>query len=306
MKIKESFGSKLFDTFNIFLMAVLIIVMVYPLVYVFSASISDNAMVMSGQVVLWPKSITLIAYQRLLGNPDLWISYWNTIRYTAVQTFLSLAVTSAMAYPLAKKGLPGRPLILFLAAFTLMFGGGMIPTFLVVQKLGLLDTMWAIVLPSLVSTWYLFIMRTFFEGLPEELEDAATIDGCGTMQVFLKIVLPLSLPVLVSIGLFTAVNQWNSFFDALIYLKRSEYVPFADHVAQHYYRRLECPGRRQHGLYRDAEIRHDHDRYGTDIMRVSVYSKIFRTRHHDRRNQRIDVDSTGTYSYISDVNIRRV
>ncbi|MEC0174570.1 carbohydrate ABC transporter permease [Paenibacillus favisporus] len=225
MKIKESFGSKLFDAVNIFLMSILIIVMVYPLVYVFSASISDNAMVMSGRVVLWPKAINLIAYERLLGNPDLWISYWNTIRYTAFQTFLSLAVTSAMAYPLAKKGLPGRPLILFLAAFTLMFGGGMIPTFLVVQKLGLLDTMWAIVLPSLVSTWYLFIMRTFFEGLPEELEDAATIDGCGTMQVFLKIVLPLSLPVLVSIGLFTAVNQWNSFFDALIYLNDRSMYP---------------------------------------------------------------------------------
>ena len=180
---------------------------------------------MSGQVVLWPKAINLVAYERLLSNPDLWISYWNTIRYTAVQTFLSLAVTSAMAYPLAKKGLPGRPLILFLAAFTLMFGGGMIPTFLVVQKLGLLDTMWAIVLPSLVSTWYLFIMRTFFEGLPEELEDAATIDGCGTMQVFLRIILPLSLPVLVSIGLFTAVNQWNSFFDALIYLNDRSMYP---------------------------------------------------------------------------------
>ncbi|WP_145028390.1 carbohydrate ABC transporter permease [Paenibacillus sp. Y412MC10] len=225
MKIKESFGSKLFDAVNIFLMSILIIVMVYPLVYVFSASISDNAMVMSGRVVLWPKAINLIAYERLLGNPDLWISYWNTIRYTAVQTLLSLAVTSAMAYPLAKKGLPGRPLILFLAAFTLMFGGGMIPTFLVVQNLGLLDTMWAIVLPSLVSTWYLFIMRTFFEGLPEELEDAATIDGCGTMQVFLRIVLPLSLPVLVSIGLFTAVNQWNSFFDALIYLNDRSMYP---------------------------------------------------------------------------------
>lgn len=225
MKIKESFGSRLFDAVNIFLMIVLVIVMVYPLVYVFSASISDNAMVMSGRVVLWPKAVTLAAYERLVGNPDLWISYWNTIRYTAVQTFLSLAVTSAMAYPLAKRWLPGRRLILLLAAFTLMFGGGMIPTFLVVQKLGLLDTMWAIVLPTLVSTWYLFIMRTFFEALPEELEDAATMDGCGTMQVFLRIVLPLSLPVLVSIGLFTAVNQWNSFFDALLYLNDRSMYP---------------------------------------------------------------------------------
>jgi putative aldouronate transport system permease protein len=225
MKIRESFGSKLFDAINILLMVVLIIVMVYPLVYVFSASISDNAMVMSGQVILWPKAVTLVAYERLVGNPDVWISYWNTIRYTAVHTLFTLAVTSAMAYPLAKKWLPGRRLILLMAAFTLLFGGGMIPTFLVVQKLGLLNTIWAIVLPSLVSTWHLFIMRTFFEALPEELEDAAVIDGCGSMQVLIRIVLPLSLPALVSIGLFTAVNQWNSFFDALIYLNERSMYP---------------------------------------------------------------------------------
>jgi putative aldouronate transport system permease protein len=133
--------------------------------------------------------------------------------------------TSAMAYPLAKKWLPGRRVILLMAAFTLLFSGGLIPTFLVVQKLGLLNTIWAIVLPSLISTWHLFIMRTFFEALPEELEDAATIDGCGTIQVLLRIVLPLSLPVLATIGLYTAVNQWNAFFDALIYLNDRSMYP---------------------------------------------------------------------------------
>ncbi|CAG7615226.1 carbohydrate ABC transporter permease [Paenibacillus allorhizosphaerae] len=225
MKIRESFGSKLFDAINMVLMIVLIIVMVYPLVYVFSASVSDNAMVISGQVILWPKSVTLVAYERLVTNPDLWISYWNTIRYTVIHTFLTLVVTSAMAYPLAKKWLPGRRTVLLMAAFTLLFSGGIIPTFLVVQKLGLLNTMWAIVLPSLVSTWYLFIMRTFFEALPEELEDAATIDGCGSLQVLIRIVLPLSIPVLVSIGLFTAVGQWNAFFDALLYLNERGMYP---------------------------------------------------------------------------------
>ncbi|GIQ66426.1 hypothetical protein PACILC2_49940 [Paenibacillus cisolokensis] len=115
--------------------------------------------------------------------------------------------------------------MLLMAAFTMLFSGGMIPTFLVVQRLGLLDTIWAIVLPSLISTWHLFIMRTFFEALPEELEDAATIDGCGTLQVLIRIVLPLSLPVLVTIGLYTAVNQWNAFFDALIYLNDRSMYP---------------------------------------------------------------------------------
>ncbi|GIO98655.1 ABC transporter permease [Paenibacillus lautus] len=225
MKKQESFASKLFDVFNVLFMIVLIIVMAYPMVYVFSASISNNAMVASGAVLLWPKKITLIAYEQLIYNPDLWVSYWNTIRYTFLQTVLTLMATSAMAYPLAKRWLPGRRVILLMAAFTLLFSGGMIPTFLIVQKLGMLDTIWAIVLPSLISTWYLFIMRTFFEALPEELEDAAAIDGCGAMQILVRIVLPLSVPVMVTIGLFTAVNQWNSFFSALIYLNDREMYP---------------------------------------------------------------------------------
>ncbi|WP_127589692.1 carbohydrate ABC transporter permease [Paenibacillus lautus] len=225
MKKQESFASKLFDVFNVLFMIVLIMVMAYPMVYVFSASISNNAMVASGAVLLWPKKITLIAYEQLIYNPDLWMSYWNTIRYTFLHTVLTLIATSAMAYPLAKRWLPGRRVILLMAAFTLLFSGGMIPTFLIVQKLGMLDTIWAIVLPSLISTWYLFIMRTFFEALPEELEDAAAIDGCGSIQILVRIVLPLSVPVMVTIGLFTAVNQWNSFFSALIYLNDREMYP---------------------------------------------------------------------------------
>lgn len=225
MKKQESFASKLFDVFNVLFMIVLIMVMACPMVYVFSASISNNAMVASGAVLLWPKKITLIAYEQLIYNPDLWVSYWNTIRYTFLHTVLTLIATSAMAYPLAKRWLPGRRVILLMAAFTLLFSGGMIPTFLIVQKLGMLDTIWAIVLPSLISTWYLFIMRTFFEALPEELEDAAAIDGCGSLQILVRIVLPLSVPVMVTIGLFTAVNQWNSFFSALIYLNDREMYP---------------------------------------------------------------------------------
>lgn len=225
MKTKESLASRIFDVFNVCFMIVLLIVMIYPMVYVFSASISNNALVASGEVLLWPKDITWIAYEQLIYNPDLWVSYWNTIRYTSVYVLLTLAATSAMAYPLSKKWLPGRRVILLMAAFTMLFSGGMIPTFLVVQTLGLLDTMWAVILPSLISTWYLFIMRTFFEAMPEELEDAATIDGCGPLQVLIRIVLPLSAPVMATIGLFSAVNQWNSFFDAMIYLNDRSLYP---------------------------------------------------------------------------------
>lgn len=225
MKIKQSAASRVFDAFNYGVMILLMIVMIYPLVYVFSASISDNALVSSGDVLLFPKKVTLIAYKQLAANSDLWISYWNTIRYTIVHVILTLITTAAMAYPLAKKWLPGRRWILMMAAFTLLFSGGMIPTFLVVQKLGMLNSIWAIVLPSMISTWYLFIMRTFFEALPEELEDAATIDGCSSLQVLLRVVMPLSMPVMATIGLFTAVNQWNAFFDALIYLNDRSMYP---------------------------------------------------------------------------------
>jgi len=225
MRKQETFASRLFDVCNILFMLVLVGIMMYPLVYVFSASISNNALVASGAVLLFPKDITWIAYEQLVKRSELWISYWNTIRYAFVSMVLTLAATSAMAYPLAKRWLPGRRLILMLAAFTLLFSGGMIPTFLVVQNLGMLNTIWAIVLPTLISTWHLFIMRTFFEALPAELEDAAAIDGCGSMQILIRIVVPLSLPVFATISLFTVVNQWNAFFNALIYLSDRNMYP---------------------------------------------------------------------------------
>ncbi|WP_240417099.1 carbohydrate ABC transporter permease [Paenibacillus periandrae] len=222
---RKGLGFKLFDIVNTLIMVVVIMIMLYPMVFVFAASISDNAMVASGQVLLWPKGINFGAYEKIIVDENLWISYWNTIRYTVVQTVLTLIATSAMAYPLAKRWLIGRKWILILAAFTLVFNGGLIPTFLLVKQLNMLDTIWAIVLPSLISTWHLFIMRTFFEGLPEEIEDAAIMDGCGSMQVLLRVVVPLSLPVMMTIGLFTAVNQWNAFFDALLYLNNGKMHP---------------------------------------------------------------------------------
>ncbi len=218
-------GSRIFDFSNIIFMILLMIITIYPMYYVFIASISNSGLVQSGVIKLYPQRLTWIAYERVFDRPDLWTSYWNTIRYTVVQTALTLIVTSMMAYPLAKAWLPGRRMILMLAAFTLLFSGGLIPTFLVVQQLGMINTIWAIVLPTLVNTWYLFIMRTFFEAIPSELEDAATVDGCSTMGILFRIVIPLSLPVMMTIGLFTAVVQWNSFFDALIYLNERPRYP---------------------------------------------------------------------------------
>ncbi len=225
MKIRESWGSRSFDIFNVLFMLAMMAVMLYPFVYVASASISNAALVARGDVLLFPKGITFDAYKLVTADPMIWVSYWNTIKYTVLQTLFTVVFTSMLAYPLAKKRLLGRRKLLMLIGFTMLFSGGLIPTFLVVKSLGMLNTTWAMIIPTLINTWYLFIMRTFFEGLPEELEDAATIDGCGSLAILFRIVLPLSLPVIATIGLFTAVGQWNAFFDALIYLNDKSMYP---------------------------------------------------------------------------------
>ncbi|RTE10872.1 carbohydrate ABC transporter permease [Paenibacillus whitsoniae] len=230
MRMKTSFGSKLFDAGNLLFMIALMLLMIYPLLYVFSASISNPSLVVKGEVLLFPKQITKEAYMLVAKDSYIWISYYNTIKYTVLQTVFTLVFTAMLAYPLAKKRLLGRRTIMLLIAFTMLFSGGLIPTFLVVKQLGLLNTTWALILPSLISTWYLFLMRTFFEGIPEELEDAATIDGCSALGVLFRVVLPLSAPIMATVALFTAVGQWNSFFEALIYLSDKQMYPLQIHL----------------------------------------------------------------------------
>lgn len=225
MKIRESFPSRLFDVVNAAMMLLLIAVTLYPIWYAAVASLSSEAMAVSGKVYLWPNQFTWAAYDKVFQEPYLGVSYWNTIRYTVLQTAVTLLLTSLMAYPLAKTNFAPRKIILFLVAFTMLFSGGLIPTYLVVRELGLIDTIWAMVLPTAINTWYLFIMRTFFQALPHELEEAARIDGCGLFQTYWRILLPLSVPVMATIGLYTAVGQWNSFFEALIYLNSKEMYP---------------------------------------------------------------------------------
>lgn len=230
LKNKYGLGDRVFDIINNSLIFIVMGIFLYPLLYVVSASFSDPALVSRGDVILFPKGLTLAAYERVVADPFIWKSYWNTIVYTVVQTALTLLFTALLAYPLSKKFIPGRRMILLLVAFTMLFDGGLVPRFLVVQNLGLINTMWALIIPRLITTWYLFIMRTFFEGIPQDLEDAATIDGCGPLRILYQVVLPLSLPVLATVGLYTAVNRWNSFFDALIYLNSKALYPLQIHL----------------------------------------------------------------------------
>ncbi|MDF2815850.1 MAG: sugar transporter permease, partial [Paenibacillus sp.] len=216
---------QLFDVINVILMLGLVVVMVYPFVYMAAVSFSDNVSVLKGEVSFWPKGFNLANYEIVLNDPRIWRSYLNTIMYTVVGTTVSLSLTAMGAYALSKKKMLFHKQITLLVVVTMFFSGGIIPTFLVVKGLGLVDTFWAMIIPGAVSAWYLILMRTFFSGLPNELEEAGKMDGLSDIGLFLRIALPLSKASLATIGLFYAVGIWNNFYTALLYLRNPDLVP---------------------------------------------------------------------------------
>ena len=188
-------------------------------------SLSDSVSVMKGEVNWWPKGVNFRMYEIVLGDPRIWTGYANSVKYTVLGTAVALFVTSFGAYALSKKKMALRKTFTLMIVFTMLFSGGMIPTFLVVKSLGMLNTIWAMVLPGAVNTWYLIIMRTFFSEFPSELEEAGKIDGLTDLGIFLRIVIPLSKAVFATIGLFYAVGIWNNFLAPLMYLRLPELFP---------------------------------------------------------------------------------
>lgn len=209
------------------------VVTLYPFVYVLSMSISDPVAVVRREVFLLPKGFSLAAYRTVLNDPVVLRSYYNTIWYTGVGTALNLVFTVMAAYPLSKRNFSARRVLMFLFVFTMFFSGGLIPLFVLVAKLGLYGTRWAIVLPTAIATFNLIICRTFFQTLPEDLFECARIEGAGEWRIVWQIVLPLSKPIIAVLVLFYGVTHWNSFFWALLFL------PTADlHPIQIYLRRV--------------------------------------------------------------------
>jgi len=206
-------------------MLVVVVATLYPFIYMASVSVSQNVFVMKGEVALWPKGINFDTYKLILGDGRILTAYKNTIMYTVLGTLLALLVTSMGAFALSKRNFWFRKGFLIMIVFTILFNGGMIPTFLVVKELGLIDTVWAMVLPGVVSTWNLIVMRTFFSNIPQDLEESARIDGLNDIGIFARIVLPLSKPVLATIGLFYAVGLWNNFYLPLLYLRDESLFP---------------------------------------------------------------------------------
>lgn len=206
------------------ILIIILIIILYPLIFVLSASISEPLYLLQGKVNLLPKGFTLDSYAKIFKNNDIWNGYKNTIIYVSVGTLINLVMTTLGAYPLSRRDMYGRNVITALLVFTMFFSGGMIPTYLVIKNLGMLNSIWAMVIPGAVSVYNLIIMRTFFQSIPYELQESATIDGASDFQILLKIILPLSKPILAVMTLFYAVSHWNAFFDALIYLSnRSKY-----------------------------------------------------------------------------------
>ena len=218
MKRNDTTASKIFDVFNVIFLIGFAAATTLPFIYIIAGSFASQAEITARGFFLIPRDPRLEAFEYIASSRLLPRAMMISVLLTAVGTFVSMFFTTTFAYPLAKKYLPGRNVMLSLVIFTMLFNGGMIPTFLTVRALGLLNNFWALILPGAISVWNLIVMKNFFQGIPNDLEDAARIDGASDTQVFLRIVLPLSTAAIATFSLFYAVGYWNSFRPALLYL----------------------------------------------------------------------------------------
>lgn len=225
MKIKQNIGSRIFEWAVYILVILIMIACFYPVYYIAIVSISNGKAVMNNLIKLYPIGINFKSYEIVLKDPNIGTAYANTIFYTIFGTFINIIFTTLCAYPLSRKRFFGRKFFTLMIVFTMFFNGGLIPTYLVVQNMHMLNSVWALVLPIAINTYNMIIMRTFFIGIPESLHESAYIDGANDIQIFYKIVLPLSLPVIATMVLFYSVGHWNSFFSALIYINEKKKLP---------------------------------------------------------------------------------
>lgn len=225
MKYEKTVPDRIFDVFIFLSVTFVVIFTLYPIVYVFSMSISNPNAAIRGDIVLWPVGFSLKAYDVVFANKDMWVYYFNTVWYTAVGTVFNVIVTVIAGYPLSKERFFARKFFMVMIIITMFFRGGLIPSYLVVTGLGLYNSRWAIVLPALTAAWYIIVSRTFFQTLPEDLFESARIDGASEFRILLQFAIPLSKPILATLALFYGVGHWNSYFPALLYLGNSKLHP---------------------------------------------------------------------------------
>lgn len=231
--IKLSTGYRIFQIFNFCIMAIIVFFTLYPFVYLVAQSFSSEAAIYAGKVGFLPVEFTTKTYKVILSKPDFFVYYGNTIFYSIVGTIISLLGTAILAYPLSKKRLVANKFFVPFVVFTMFFAGGMIPNYiLIAQALHMRDTMWAIIIPGCISTYNVLLMKSFFASLPEELEEAAAVDGMSTYGIFTKIIIPLSKPILATMFLFYIVGIWNNWFGPFLYLDSKEKWPVSLYLRQ--------------------------------------------------------------------------
>ncbi len=226
MKYRKSVGEIAFDSFNIVIILFLITITLYPFWYITVASLSSPTVVAQQRgIMLLIKGLNFEAYNAVFKNPNIWTGYQNTIFYVVVGTIVNLFMTTLGAYGLSRKNVYGKAGIMKIIVFTMFFSGGLIPTFLIMKSMGLVDSRWSMIFPSAISTYNMIIMRTAFQSVPDSLEESARIDGANDFVIMWRIIVPLSIPVMAVISLFYAVGHWNSFFNALVYLRTRTLFP---------------------------------------------------------------------------------
>ncbi|MDF2959936.1 MAG: YtcP3 [Paenibacillus sp.] len=221
----QTIGSRLFDIINYLFLFIIASLAVIPFIYIIAGSMATEQELLEKSFLLFPSEFSFTAYQYIFETKTIPKSLLVTIYITLAGTFVNLLLTSLMAYPLARRDLDGRKYLMLMVLFAMLFNGGMIPTFLVVKELGLLNSTWSLILPGAINAFNLIIMRNFFMQLPDGLEEAARIDGCNDLGILFRIVLPLSLPAMATFSLFYAVGHWNSFFSAILYINNAEKWP---------------------------------------------------------------------------------
>jgi putative aldouronate transport system permease protein len=226
-KIKETTGYLIFKVFNTVIMILVCIATLYPFLYLVAQSLSSEQAIIMGKVSLFPVDFNITTYKSVLEKGEFLRSYKNTLIYVIVGTVSSLVLSCCMAYPLSKSELKGSKFLMKFIIFTMYFGGGLIPTYVLMRKLNVVNTIRGFIIPSLLSTYYIILMRSFFQGIPKDLEEAAEIDGLSPIGTFIRVVFPLSMPIIATMILFNAVGYWNNWFNSFLYLDKKELWPVA-------------------------------------------------------------------------------
>lgn len=225
-KVKLSWQDRVYYTIVGIIVSIFMLCVLYPLIYILSSSFSSGTAVTTGKVILWPVDFSLKGYEEIFSNKDIMTGYRNTIFYTVTGTFINVCMTLITAYPLSRKDFVGRSVFSFLFSFTMMFSGGIVPSYLLLKNLHMLNTVWSLLIPGAISVYNMLVVKTFMQSsIPGELLEAAQIDGCSDTKYFFRILLPLSKASIAVIALFYAVGHWNAYFNALMYINDRNLVP---------------------------------------------------------------------------------